>query len=46
MTSRGESCYCDEYETGIESLDKVKKILTVLNFKSLVTVDKIKKTWG
>ncbi len=39
------SCYCDEYETKVEKIDKVKKILEVLNFKSLVIVDKIRKTW-
>lgn len=40
---RGKSHYCDEYESKIEDLDKVKKILQVLNFKSLVIVDKVRK---
>jgi len=39
------SCYCDEYETKVENLDKLKKILEVLGFKSLVIVDKIRKSW-
>ena len=39
------SCYCDEYETKVGDLDKVKKILEALNFKSLVKVDKVRKTW-
>jgi len=41
----GKSHYCDEYETKIEDLDQLKKILDVLNFKSVVKVDKIRKTW-
>jgi len=42
---QGKSHYCDEYETKIENLDKIKKILTALNFKSLSIVDKTRKTW-
>jgi adenylate cyclase class 2 len=41
----GRSRYCDEYESKIEDLDRVKKIFDVLNFKSLVIVDKIRKVW-
>ena len=37
--------YCDEYETEIKNIDKIRKILEVLNFKSLVIVDKTRKTW-
>ena len=37
--------YCDEYETEIKDLNKLKKILEVLNFKSLVIVDKTRRTW-
>lgn len=40
-----KSSYCDEYETSIESIDAIKKIFAVLNFKSIVTVDKIRKIW-
>ena len=39
------SCYCDEYETKVEEIGKIKKILEVLDFKSLVIVDKVRKTW-
>ncbi len=41
----GKSNYADEYETKIGDLGKLKKILDVLNFKSIVTVDKLRKTW-
>ena len=40
-----KSSYCDEYETKVEDLDKIKKILETLDFKSLVKVDKLRKTW-
>jgi len=40
-----KSSYCDEYETKVEDLDKIKKILEALDFKSLVKVDKLRKTW-
>ena len=41
----GKSYHCDEYETKIEDLNQLKKILEVLNFKPLVKVDKIRKVW-
>lgn len=41
----GKSNYCDEYETKIEGLTQLRKILEVLNFKPLIRVDKIRKTW-
>jgi len=41
----GKSHYCDEYETKIESLKQLRKILIVLNFKSLVVVDKQRNIW-
>jgi adenylate cyclase class 2 len=41
----GKSYHCDEYETKIEDLVKLKNIFSVLNFKPLVTVDKIRKIW-
>ena len=41
-----KSNYCDEYETKIESLDKVKKIFNVLDFNPIVTVDKIRKIYA
>jgi len=40
-----KSHYCDEFETKIEDIEPVKKILAVLSFKSLVVVDKLRKIW-
>jgi len=37
--------HCDEYETVIGDLNQLKKIFDVLDFKSVVTVDKLRKTW-
>lgn len=42
----GKSLYCDEFETKIENLETVKNIFSVLDFKSLVVVDKLRKTWN
>ena len=41
----GKSHYCDEFETKIESIEQVKKILSALNFKFVVMVDKLRKIW-
>lgn len=41
----GKSYYCDEYETRIEDINKIKKIFDVLDFKRIVLVDKLRKTW-
>jgi len=41
----GKSHHCDEYQTEIQKLDQFNKILSVLNFKSLVVVDKTRKIW-
>ena len=41
----GKGHYCDEFETKIEGMDQVKKIFEVLNLKSIVVVDKLRKTW-
>jgi len=41
----GKSYYCDEYETEIQDLTQFKNILNILNFKSLVRVDKVRKIW-
>lgn len=40
------SNYADEYETGIASLEGMKKIFSALNFKYLITVDKNRSTWN
>jgi len=41
----GNSNYCDEYETSIDNLEQLQKIFKVLDFKPIVTVDKLRKTW-
>jgi len=41
----GKSHYCNEYETPVESLEQLQKILGALDFKPIVTVDKLRKTW-
>jgi adenylate cyclase class 2 len=41
----GKSHYCDEFETKIEGIDQVRKILSALSFKSVVIVDKLRKIW-
>lgn len=41
----GQSIYCDEYETPVESMDQLQKIFEVLNFKPVAIVDKLRKTW-
>ena len=43
--NEGKSHHCDEYETKIEDLAQLRKILNTLDFKSIVTVDKLRKTW-
>lgn len=42
----GKSRYCDEYESEIDSLEQVEKIFKVLNFKSMIIVDKLRKIWN
>jgi len=41
----GKSNYCDEYETPLEYIEQVRNIFTALNYKKIVTVDKIRKAW-
>lgn len=41
----GKSNYADEYETEVEDIEQLKKIFNVLDFKSIVIVDKLRKTW-
>jgi len=43
--AEGKSNHCDEFETRIEEFEPVKKMLSALNFKSIVIVDKLRKTW-
>lgn len=42
----GKSNFCDEYETKVEDLGQMKKILEALKFESIVVVDKIRKIWN
>lgn len=42
---QGKSHHCDEYETHVEDIQQLKSILLALNFKSLVTVEKLRKSW-
>lgn len=42
---RGKSNHCDKYETRLENLNQVRKILDILNFRPLVRVDKLRKIW-
>ena len=41
----GKSRYCDEYETPVENLDQIEKILKALDMKEVVTVDKVRKIY-
>jgi adenylate cyclase class 2 len=41
----GKSNYCDEFETKIENIDAVEKILLALEFNNIVVVDKLRKIW-
>lgn len=45
LDENGKSHYCDEFESKIEGMEQVRKILSALNFKSLVAVDKLRKIW-
>lgn len=41
----GKSNYCDEYETTLNDIEQVRNIFSALNYKKIVTVDKIRKAW-
>jgi adenylate cyclase class 2 len=41
----GKSHHCDEYESKVEDLGQFKKVLTALNFKLIVKVDKARRAW-
>ncbi len=43
--SEGKSNHCDEYETKIENIEEMRKILTAVDFKPLVIVDKNRIAW-
>lgn len=41
----GKSNHCDEFETKIDEFEPMKKMLSALNFKTIIMVDKLRKTW-
>lgn len=41
----GRMNHCDEYETGVENVGLVRKIFEALNFRSLIVVDKVRRSW-
>ncbi len=43
--TEGKMNHCDEYETQVGSVELVRKIFTALNFRSLVIVDKVRRSW-
>ena len=45
VATDGKTYSCDEYEASIGELEQLRRILLVLNFKPIVTVDKLRRTW-
>ncbi|MDD5750708.1 MAG: class IV adenylate cyclase [Candidatus Pacebacteria bacterium] len=45
VDEQGKSQYCDEYETKLDDLEQMRKILIALNLKSLAVVDKTRRTY-
>lgn len=43
--ANGKSNYCDEYETPIESLEQMENIISALDIKEVVAVDKFRKLY-
>jgi adenylate cyclase class 2 len=41
----GKSHYCDEYETPVENIEQMEKILAALDMKKIVVVEKVRKTY-
>lgn len=41
----GESTYADESETAIESIDTMRDILQAVDFRPLITVNKVRRTY-
>jgi len=41
----GKGSHCDEYETAVEDLKQARQILEALKFKSIVKVDKLRRSW-
>ncbi len=44
-SSNMKSNLCDEYESKIENIHQLKNILNILNFKPVITVNKIRDIW-
>jgi len=45
VDEQGRSYFCDEFETIVQSGEQIKKIFSVLKFKSIAVVDKTRKIW-
>ncbi len=43
--TNGKSHYCKEFETKVESIESMQKILSALNFNSIAVIDKLRKIW-
>ena len=41
----GKGSYCDEFETTIADPSAARQMLLALNFRSIATVDKVRRTW-
>ncbi|MBI5906637.1 class IV adenylate cyclase [Candidatus Saccharibacteria bacterium] len=41
----GNAAYCDEYESGVDDPRAIRQIFASLNFKQIVVVDKLRRTW-
>ncbi len=44
-TEKGEGTHADEYETEVKDIEATRKILEALDFRPVVKVDKVRKTW-
>lgn len=41
----GRGRYCDEYESPVGDIGRMRKILAALDFRPVVTVEKVRKIW-
>lgn len=41
----GQSHYCDEFETPVENIEKLRKIFTAIDMRLLTTVEKTRRIW-
>lgn len=41
-----QAIHCDEYETSVEDIKSLKKILESLDFEEIIVVDKVRDTWN